>query len=348
MGSLALVIVGAAACGSEGDDGKGGSGASAVTSTGAGDAGGMASTSSSGGNGTGGNAVGGSAPMGPDVDVSDPQLYELELEPEVLDPSCVDSLETQYAQLDTRATPVGQLVVFLSGSTNIPRNWRDHGRKLAEFGFHVLIPHYNNRWSSEGACSGQPSGCSVNTRWEAITGEDSSGAVDISRADSAEGRVVTMLQHLVTANPQGDWGWFLDNGELRYGDIIIAGISHGAASTGLYAERRTFARAVLHSGGPAGDTQATKLTPIASWFGFAHTDDPAYNGIINGCMAHGMVGSVTTIDQAIPPYDNANLLISSQTSTYPHCSTAVGSGSPMANNGFAFEDAWRYLYGVAP
>jgi hypothetical protein len=69
-----------------------------------------------------------------------------------------------------------------------------------------------------------------------------------------------MLTHLVTAHPGGDWGYYLDaSGGLRYERAIIAGISHGASSTGLYASRRPFSRAVMHSGGwgAPGDSPAT-------------------------------------------------------------------------------------------
>jgi hypothetical protein len=136
-------------------------------------------------------------------------------------------------------------VIFLGGYTNPPVAWQAHGKKLAEFGFHAILPAYNNRWSG---CTGTD--CNANTRWEALTGEDVSTAIVASRADSAEGRVVTILKHLTTAHPGGDWGYYLDGtGNLLYDRIIIAGISHGAASTGLYASRRAFSRAVMHSGG---------------------------------------------------------------------------------------------------
>ena len=69
-----------------------------------------------------------------------------------IDPGARSHLAEQFAQLDTRTAPLGRLVVFLPGYTNTPGSWRDHGRKLAEFGFHVLIPHYNN--TSTDACEG--------------------------------------------------------------------------------------------------------------------------------------------------------------------------------------------------
>lgn len=112
-----------------------------------------------------------------------------------------DSLSTQYALLDTQVDPIGKLVIFLPGANNSPGDWRNHGRKLAFFGFHVLIPHYNNRWSSNGTCDGQGNGCSLDTRWEALTGEDASAAIVITRADSVEGRVLAMLIKLRDSHP---------------------------------------------------------------------------------------------------------------------------------------------------
>lgn len=314
--------------------------------------GGSAGAAGSAGSANGGSAgAAGSGGAGPNVDRSSPQLYELQLDPHVLDPTTVDSLSIQYAQLDTRSAPIGRLVVFLPGATNVPRDWRDHGRELAKFGFHVLIPHYNNRWSSgTNVCTGQPASCALETRWEALSGEDTSSVVSIARADSVEGRVVAMLKHLRTAQVGGDWGYYLDTASaLRYADVVIAGISHGAASAGLYAARRAFSRAVLHSSGPAGDSRAAKLTPLSEWYAFAHTEDPAYAAIAASWASFGLLGTPTLIDGATAPYGSSHRLTSSAASTYPHVSTVAHSSSPKDGSGnYVFEPAWRYLYGVPP
>jgi dienelactone hydrolase len=288
------------------------------------------------------------AVSGPRVDTKDPQLYELALDPHVLDPSTVDSLSTQYAQLDTRTASLGKLVIFLPGANNVPRDWRDHGRKLAEFGFHVLIPHYNNRWSSNDTCTGMGNACADNTRWEALSGEDSSSAIVITRADSAEGRVVTMIKHLMNANAAGDWGYFLaGDDQLAYGKLVIAGISHGAASAGLYAARRPFSRNVMHSSGPAGSSSGAKMTPISEWYAFAHTADDAYSAIIASWSSFAIPGQPTSIDGKSAPYGNSHRLITSASSSYPHGSVVVHSSSPKDAAGkYLFEEAWRYLYGV--
>lgn len=290
----------------------------------------------------------GGTPTGPKVDISDRKLREFALDPKALDPSIADSTSTQCAQLDTRSTPLGRLVIFLPGANNVPGDWRNHGRKLAEFGFHVLIPHYNNRWSSNGTCDGKPSSCANDTRWEALSGEDTSSAISIARADSAEGRVITMLKYLVGKDPGGDWGYYLtQGGGLAYDRIIIAGISHGAASAGMYAARRPFARNVMHSSGPAGDSKATKMTPISEWYAFVHTADPAYDAIMAPLKSFGVPGEPTNVDGQTPPFGNSHRLITSAMSKYPHVSTCVHKESP--NDGmdhYVFEPVWRYLYGA--
>jgi hypothetical protein len=290
------------------------------------------------------------AAPGPQVDRSEPKLYELSLDPNVLDPSTKDSLSPHFSQLDTRAAARGLLVIFLPGANNVPRDWRDHGRKLAEYGFHVLIPHYNNRWSSNDTCAGQDSSCGDNTRWEALVGEDSSKAIAIARADSAEGRVVTMLKHLRGAQPEGDWGYYLTpSGELDYAKSIIAGISHGAASAGMYAARRPFTRNVMHASGPAGSAKAEKMTPLSRWYGFVHTADPAYAAITSAWNSFALPGAVSSIDGQSPPFAGSQRLSSSAMSSYPHGSVCVHSSSPKDASGkYLFEAAWRYLYGVTP
>ena len=282
---------------------------------------------------------------GPRVDRSDPRLHEHALDPAAIDPSVVDSIDTQFAQLDTRVAPRGLLVFFLPGANNTPSAWRAHGRMLAGLGFHLVIPHYNNRWGS--GCSGMPSDCNANTRWEALTGEDVSPVIEASRADSAEGRVIAMLTHLVSAHPGGDWGYYLDaSGGLRYERAIIAGISHGASSTGLYASRRPFTRAVMHSGGwgSPGDAPAT---PVAQWYGLSHTDDEQHASHLTTWSRAGMLGTPTDIDGASAPFGGAHQLITSASSTYPHCSVCVHSSSPRdPMGGLVFEPAWRHMYGV--
>jgi hypothetical protein len=298
--------------------------------------------------GNGGDGGSGGVATGPNVDLTDPQLHEFELDPVEVDPTVADSLETQFAQLDTRATPLGILVLFLPGANNVPNDWSDHGRQLASYGFHVLIPHYNNRWSTNGVCDGMGNTCNNDTRWEALVGEDTSAAISIARADSVEGRVVTMIHHLEMAHPGGDWGYYLGADDaLRYDQMIIAGISHGAASAGMYAIGRPFTRCVMHSSGPQGDNQATKMTPLSEWYAFTHTADPAYDAIASALDNFRVPGEPASIDGATAPFGESHQLTSAAESEYPHGSTCAHSSSPRdENDNYLFDAAWRYLYGA--
>ncbi|MBV1861623.1 MAG: hypothetical protein KUG77_24605 [Nannocystaceae bacterium] len=309
-------------------------GATAASSSGAGSSG--EGESSSAGETTGGVAD------APQVDVSDPQLYEFELDPAELDATVVDNLEVQFAHLDTRAEPIGKLVIFLSGYTNTPSSWRDHGRQIAGHGFHVIEPDYANDWTCDG---GSPT-CSTDSRWEALVGEAISDAIDISRADSAEGRVVTMLRHLEQAHPGGDWAWYLnDDDSLRYEHIVIAGISHGASSTGLYATRRPFSRAVMHSGG-WWDVDASTMTPVSEFYGLTHVDDAQHPGHLDAWDSAGLSGDPAVIEELEPPYGDSHRLVATTPNGYPHCSVCVSGNSPLEGDAYLFDPAWRYMYGA--
>lgn len=290
---------------------------------------------------TGDSSSTGADPDFPDVDVSDPQLYEFELDPEVLDPSVEDALALQYAHLDTRAEPLGKLVFFLSGYTNTPAAWRNFGVQLAGYGFHVVEPHYANDWT----CDGSPD-CNTNTRWEALIGEDHSPVIDISRADSAEGRVVTILEHLDQAHPGGDWGFYLDDaGALRYEHVIIAGISHGASSSGLFATRRPFFRAAMHSGG-WGNVDETTMTPVDVMFGLSHMADEQHSGHLGAWESAGLPGMAVVADTMEPPYGDSHRLIVQTPNGYPHCSVVVSGDSPQEGGQYVFDPVWRYMYGA--
>lgn len=350
---LGLVIV--IGCGDDGSNADGGTvtdGGSGTTAPGTSAPGTTAPSASTGSpeetttgevtpaDSTGGSTGGGDG--GPDVDVSDPQLYEFELDPAELDPTVVDNLELEYAHLDTRAEPIGKLVFFLPGFTNTPSNWRNHSIQLAGHGFHVIVPDYSNDWS----CNGGGGNCNEDTRWEALTGEPVSDVIDISRADSAEGRVITILHHLQRVHPGGDWGYYLqDDDTLRGEHLIIAGISHGASSTGLYATRREVFRAVMHSGA-WGSVPADSVTPVDVFYALSHADDKQYAGHVNAWDQAGLPGVPTIIEDEPPPYGGSHRLVATTPNGYPHCSVCVSGDSPMDGDGYVFDPAWRYMYGA--
>ena len=283
---------------------------------------------------------------GPQVDSSDSKLRDFAFTPGALDGDCNERCtDNEFALLDTRVAPRGQLVMFLLGGDNAASNWREHGRVLASYGFHVAIPAYYNYCVDNGAA------CDAKPRWRMLTGENVSNVVQTTRGDSAEGRVVTMIKHLMTSDPGGDWGYYLnDDGTLKYDKVIIAGISQGAANAALYGRKVHVARIIMHSGG--WNTWGSWLpgapaTPATDQYVFVHTgdgyDSPQSLSVFTGI---GVLGAGKSVDNAAPPYDDAHILTTSVSSGYPHIATVADNDSPKQGGQWVLDPAWRYLYGV--
>lgn len=329
----------------------------ASTSVGAGGfnqggAGGAGSTSGGGGStgslgGAGGQGGAGGGDPGPNVDTSDPQLYETSFSPDEADPEATLVLGTQLAFLDTRAPPRGLLVVYLHGAgTPSTCGSNAHGQMLAGLGFHVLSPCYLSGYGVAG-CDDDIEGC----RLEAFEGVDHHPFIEVGPPDSAEVRVARGLAHVQTQNPEGDWTYFLDGEKPRWSRIVISGISHGASSSGVIGMHRLVHRVVSLSG-PLDSGQAwldqTPLTSIDRFFGFSHTGDDQHPGHLQAFEDLGLAGEPTSVDGAAPPYGGSHRLISSAPTGDGHGSTEAGNSSPKSGDDYVFLPAWTYLYTDTP
>ena len=352
-----MVLFAFAACSSDDaaepkNDGGAGSGGS-TSSGGTGGSGG----SGGAGGGSGGSAGAAAAPgdagvdapdPGPNVDLSDPQLYAFSFTADEADPQADEVLGNQLAMLDTRVTPRGLLVVYLHGAgTPSTCGSQAHGEVLAGMGFHVVQPCYHSGYGV-GNCGNDIEGC----RLEAFEGVDHHAFIDVSPPNSIETRVVKALEHLATQNPEGDWTWFASGGKPRWDKIVISGISHGASSSGVIGIHRLVDRVVMLSG-PLDTGQAwlqkTPLTPVERFWGFSHTDDSQHPGHLQAFEALGLPGSATSVDGATPPYGGSHRLISSAQTSNGHGAVQAGGPSPQESNGdWTYQPVWEALYTAAP
>ncbi|MBK6690191.1 MAG: hypothetical protein IPG45_37345 [Deltaproteobacteria bacterium] len=289
-------------------------------------------------------AVPDTGPTGPTVDRTDPQRYRFTFTAAELDPTATLALGNQLAVLDTRAEPLGRLVVYLHGA-GLPTNCgaSGHADFLADLGFHVLMPCYVSNYGV-GNCGADIGGC----RLEAFEGVDHHNFIEIGPADAIEPRVVKMLEHLSTTNPEGDWSWFLDQGRPRWSAIVVSGISHGASTSGLIGKYRDVAKVVMLSG-PLDTGQAwlalPALTPIERYFGFTHTGDGQHPGHLEAFETLGLPGAPTSIDDTPAPYGGSHRLQSSAPTNDGHGSTQLGGASPTAPDGaYLFDPVWRAMY----
>jgi hypothetical protein len=282
---------------------------------------------------------------GPNVDRSDPKLHSFEFSADDADSEASESLGLQLAQLDTRVTPLGKLVVYLHGAgSEAPARCgaTEHGLMLARLGFHVFQPCYNSYYGV-GNCGQDIGGC----RLEAIEGVDHHAFVAIAPPDAIERRIVKALVHLQALAPEGDWQFFVDGDAPRWSQIIISGISHGASSAGVIGIHRGVDRVVMLSG-PLDTGQAwlesTKVTPRDRFWAFSHTADGQHSGHLEAFEALGLPGVPTLVDDADAPYGGSHRLITSAATSDGHGSTQAGGSSPRAADEYVFEPVWRQLY----
>ncbi len=339
LASAALVSLPGCDDGASATSTSAGGAASASASTAVSSTSGSTDTSSSSG-------TGGAPDPGPDVDLTDPQLYAVDLTADEADPAATKALGIEPAFLDTRVAPRGELVVFLHGAgTPAVCGSKAHEEVLAGFGFHVFAPCYVSDYGV-GNCGADIEGC----RLEAFEGVDHTSVIDIAPADSVETRIVKGLLHLAVVNPAGDWGWFVERGAPRWDRIVVSGISHGASSSGVIGVHRAALRVVMLSG-PLDSGQAwlkkAPLTPIDRFFGFTHTADPQHAGHLQSFEDMGLPGVPAAVDGASPPYGGSHRLVTSAPTSDGHSSLQAGGSSPKAGDGsYAFLPVWRALYGV--
>jgi hypothetical protein len=350
-----LAQAGASGCssdtGSSGSPtGSGGTGGGAGSGGGVGGTGGTIGTGGAGGASTGGaGGTGGVVDPGPNVDVSDPQLYKTSFAADDADPEATKALGAQLAFLDTTADPRGLLVVYLHGAGAPPATCGSdsHGTVLAGLGFHVLSPCYLSDYGVAN-CNDDIEGC----RLEAFEGVDHTSVIDVTPPNSAEQRITKGLLYLQQQIPQGDWTYFLDGDKPKWSKIIISGISHGASSSAVIGKHRLVHRVVSLSG-PLDSGQAwlkkPSITPIDRFFAFTHTGDNQHQGHLQSFADLGLLGDPISVDGASPPYEGSHRLISSAPTTDGHNSTQAGSKSPKdANGAYLFMPVWTYMYAGDP
>jgi hypothetical protein len=296
----------------------------------------------------------------PEVNTGEQRLYEHHLQPAALDPAADKYLAEEYAALDTRAPLAGKLVVYLVGANNKPQSGRPMMQELAAMGFHVLAPMYANPDIRPYCASDKDADedCHAKFRLEAFEGTPQSPHLEVSRANSAEGRVVRMLAHLDKIQPGADWGFFLEGDRPRWSQIVIAGHSHGASSAGLIGKVRAVNRVVMLSGPfdnrggqPAPWTRRPGLTPAERVYGFSHTLEEQHAGHLQDWDAMGLaaLGPVVVVEAAAAPFGGSHQIVTSlppMAGVNPHGMTAAGRASPQLPDGsYRFLPVFRYLFG---
>lgn len=266
----------------------------------------------------------------------------IDLPAETLDPLATDeaiSMGFDHIVVEPDGEPAGKLFVFLPGTGGPAGAYRLLLKNAAAGGYHAIGLSYRNEVAVNDLCMIGEAGCHAAVRNEVITGEDTSPLVEVSRADSIDHRLVAALQYL-------GWDDYLDEGELRWSDIAVAGHSQGGGHAAFIAQMREVHRAVLFAATePADWTEDPLATDVERLFGFVHADDPQGAGMVLSWERLGVPGELTVIDDLDAPYGDSHALQTALVAENPHGAVAVDIATPLDGDVPVYSDAWCLLVG---
>lgn len=262
--------------------------------------------------------------------------------------------DQQNAFVDTRVAPRGKLVIWLMGHSG------PLFERLSGYGLHSIQVHYANGWFGKLNKEPPPADDKYlgKIRLEAATGEDFSDAINIPKPDGMTERSVQFVKWLAKTNPQGRWDYFLtpDGNDLRWDDVIMAGISHGSTTAARFAIHQKVDRVVMLSG-PRDNYETWQglpsATPSNRFFGFTHVLDGGWSGdhycrswLLLGMHKHG---PLVDVDQMQPPFGNSRRLITAadvkNDANRAHSAAQPGGAAVKDAQGkFIHEAVWLYLF----
>ena len=276
----------------------------------------------------------------------------------------IDTFDTPHrVYLNKKVKPRKQLVVFLPGTGGDGRGGRLINETAAELGYHAVSLSYPSSIPATSCRRENDADCFERFRMEIITGEDRSGLISVNRANSIENRLLKLVIHLKSANPDDGWENFLAKGnELKWENIVLTGQSQGGGHAPLMAKYRKVARVIMYSspkdydvrnGKPAAWYGAGK-TPIDRYFSFNHKQDKqgcdhAQQLEVLKALGSYKFGEPVDVDKAAPPYNNARMLVTNypgrEISSVEAHTLIMGDGrTPKRADGVPlFKTVWVYM-----
>ncbi|HQX51141.1 MAG TPA: hypothetical protein PLY87_02200 [Planctomycetaceae bacterium] len=262
--------------------------------------------------------------------------------------------DVQHAIVDTHATPQGKLVIWLMGHS------QPLFERISGYGMHAIRVHYANGWFGQFGREPAPADEYFlgKIRLEAATGQDFSDVVDIPKPDGMMERSFQFVKWLDKKNPQGKWGYFINDTKdgLRWDRVIIAGSSHGSTTAARFAKHQKVDRVVMFCG-PRDQYESWQglpsATPANRYFGFSHVLDSGWSGD-HYCRSWQLLGlnefgPIVNVDKTAPPFGNTRRLITdadvNNDDKRAHSSVVPGGASVKDASGkFIHEAVWHYLF----
>jgi len=281
------------------------------------------------------------------------RLLEHVVAPKTADARVTTLNEDHYAYVTT-APSRPELIVWLTGSSGIPKNERGPIQDLAKLGYRTIGLRYFNTYVINGTATNDvcarstDANCHGNVRLEALDGVNHTPAVTVTPENSIEVRLAKLLVYLAAQFPNEGWGTYVDGaaGLPRWSNIIVAGTSHGASAAGRISKVRALAGAVMSSGPfdrktngtPAQWTAETSMTPVTKVWGLSHSADTQYAQHLKDWESMKLPGAVTFVDGKPPPWGGSHRLASARAGVGHGAMSKVGEGG--------YPTVWKTILGL--
>jgi hypothetical protein len=210
--------------------------------------------------------------------------------------------------------------------------------KAADLGYHAIGLTYPNDLSinMDICVSGTDVSCYETSRKEVLTGTDYSPYIQVDRTNSAENRLIRLLQYLNSTYPSDNWGQYLDGtGQIQWHLLLVAGHSQGGGMATMTGTMHTVSRVIIfdwtdwRGAQPAPWITANGPTPPANFYGFTHHRDPQVNINIQmytwRVLGMDAFGDSVNVDVNQAPYGGSHMLVTNIDSSDYTCDQRCGS-----------------------
>jgi len=287
------------------------------------------------------------------------------ISPPETDPAITSALFDHYAVNNPWVVQRGVLFLFFPGTHSRATNYKMLCETAADQGFHAISLQYVNSVSVNTKCTGGRSlECYENLRREILFGADFSPHANVSRANSAENRLVKLLRCLADRYPLDGWEQYLTAQDVpRWSRILLAGHSQGGGHAAMLGKYYSASGVIMFASmdysfsrsKPGAWVYQNSNTRPEKFFAAAHTQDKTMPiaAMRQYWNAFGFrnISPVVNIDEVGTPYANANTLI---TSIEParvnrkkpdyHNALCMDADTPLAPDGEPLlKNLWIYL-----
>ena len=291
-------------------------------------------------------------------------LIITEIRSNVTDPNIAIETYKHNIFYNPTATDYKTLLVHLPGSFDAPLNTQLFPSYAANWGFHAIGLRYKNSVAAKSACEdSEDPNCFANYRKEIIEGVDVSDKVDVDSDNSIENRLLKLIIHLHSENPNDGWGEFIANGELAWGKIIISGHSQGGGHAAYIGLSKPLKRILMfaspndyskHFDAPASWPSTTPTADISGYYAFGSLNDdivPFDNQYqIWKSMGMNAKQDSTVVEGNVAPFKSSQMMYTTYSksgTSVNHNATIRDEDTPLDENGKpVFENVWGTMLGI--